>query len=109
MKTEKIKKLFEGIDWDDFIIQKIYPEQIRSDLGVNSTCTLIQMLNPNSDPYRVSHLLCRAPEIIDQLLRQNEIMRNALVELDGCYIPLTAEYVSKKALKKCDEIEVEND
>lgn len=109
MKTEKIKNLLSEIspwpwsyDQDENEIHSDVMQEFGGD--PKHICELL-----GGNKIANAFLISAAPEIIDQLLRQNEIMRNALVELDGCYIPLTAEYVSKKALKKCDEIEVEND
>lgn len=144
MNTKKIKKLLSEISPRPWRIHLggghkaasiIAAESIhvagreRNSLGISSVSYSDEICEIHSDldlsgPAANAAFIASAPQIIDQLLRQNEILRTLLEEAIqditdwGCYV---SEYFQQKhdlagnierleqALKKCDEIEIEND
>lgn len=125
MNTEKIKKLLSEISPWPWCKDYCYAA-IRH---VHRNCDIECLAHEDLDKCKSfgrydGSFISKAPQIIDQLLRQNEILRTLLEEAIqditdwGCYV---SEYFQQKhdlagnierleqALKKCDEIEIEND
>ena len=111
MNTKKIKKLLSEISPWPWCEDYCY-EAIRH---VSRNCDIECLAHEDLDECKSfgrydGSFISKAPEIIDQLLRQNEILRKALVfytvrqEFLACN-----EVVAQAALLECDEIEIEND